>query len=82
MAKKVIGSSFYLAGFTGFLSRIDWVYHTVQLPAGHGEILRLQRHYKIADVSLNYHNTRKMGDFWGSLSILVKSIDLETTDCI
>jgi hypothetical protein len=48
---------------------------------GHGEILRLQRHQKIAEISVHYHNIK------GGLAGLVhpyklKSIDLETIDII
>jgi hypothetical protein len=39
---------------------------------GHGDILRLQRHSKIAEISVHYHNIKGGGDKGDMRSILVR----------
>jgi hypothetical protein len=57
-----------------------FVYTASYLP-GHGEILRLQRHQKIVDISLHYHNLK--GGLAGVVHLYyLESIDLKTTDII
>jgi hypothetical protein len=62
---------------------IDWGYYTATCVAM-GEILRLQRHYKIGEISVHYHNKKGVGRSWRGVlhPYKLKSNDLETIDII